>query len=117
MPFDVMMVFDIILTGVGIYLVIAAFRMKRAKEIPSLLATQEEAGHCRDREGFIRTVYKKLAGLGTLAAGFGAASLLNGVWPVVASAYVLFAARVLFLAGCMWLLSRIRTEREKYFAF
>lgn len=111
----IMIIFDVVIMAVGFSLMYSAWRMKKTGEVSALLATRDEIETCRDKNGFIRYIWKKMAGLGLLAAVFGIASLWNDAWKAAGGAYVQTAARLLFLGGCLWLLSQIRKGREYFF--
>lgn len=112
---EVMVVFDVVILAVGLYLIYAVWRMKKTGEISELVVTRDEIKKCRDKDGFIRDICKKMAWLGILATAFGMISLLNDAWKAVGNAYVQTAVRLLFIGGCLWLSSQIRKGRERFF--
>ncbi len=109
-----MIIFDVIIAVLGIYLVYTALRMNQMQKISTLLVNQDAIAKCRDKKGFIQSVYKKMAGFGAGSIVFGALGCINDTICDFGRAYNIVSVCVYFVAW--FLFSReMRKDREKFF--
>lgn len=110
---DIMMIFDLLIVVFGVYMVIAAFKMKKSGVINTVLITPEESAKCSDREGFIGDMYWREAFFGALMALLGAVGFVNdrivslGGWNIV--------EMIVFLAVFLWFQWSLNRARKQFF--
>ncbi len=113
MTMHVMLVFDAVIAAFGLYLVWAAWNMKRTKEVCPLLFGAEEKS-CKDKEGCIEGIYRQMLLFGLLAALYGGLGLFNGVLHAFGKTFDVICA-LAFLLACFWFFAQIRKSRDRYF--
>jgi len=74
---DVMMIFDVVMIGIGIYMMAAAWGMKQKNEISPVLLAEEELIKCRNKEGFIAYIYWREIVMGAALFIYGIIRLLD----------------------------------------
>ncbi|MBR5316721.1 MAG: hypothetical protein IKU39_02375 [Lachnospiraceae bacterium] len=74
---DVMMIFDIVMIGIGIYMVFTAWGMKQKNKISSILLAEEELVKCQDEVGFVTYIFGKEIVMGVALVSYGAVGLLD----------------------------------------
>ena len=74
---DVMMIFDVVMIGIGIYMVVTSLQMKKENAISQILLAEEELIKCKDTEGFISYSYWREVVMGVALVLYGAISLLD----------------------------------------
>lgn len=109
-----MVIFDLIILGLGIYLLYTSVQMKKKGEISTLIVNSEEIPKCRDKQGFIDFMYKKTLILAIVALVFG---ILAGISDGIHSfgKYFTIGADVIFVVTWLWFIVEQRKGREKYF--
>ena len=110
---DIMTIFDLLLLVVGVYMVIASFRMKKTGVISTVLVTEEESGSCADKEGFIRDMYWREALLGAVMVLLGGLGFLNE--RVIAIAAWSVVEMLVFLSAFLWFQWGLNRARQRYF--
>ena len=110
---EIMTIFDLLIFVVGVYMVIAALRMKRTGVISTVLVTEEESHSCVDKEGFIRDMYWRETLLGALM-------VLLGIFGVLNDRVISFRAggiveMLVFLAAFLWFQWGLNRARKKFF--
>jgi len=74
---DVMMIFDMVMVGIGVYMAVAAWGMKKKNEISPILLAEEELVKCQDKEGFITYIYWREVVMGVALILYGVIGLLD----------------------------------------
>lgn len=74
---DVMMIFDVVMIGLGVYMMITAWNMRRKNEIGTMVLAEEELARCNDKEGFITYIYWREAVMGGALIMYGVIELLD----------------------------------------
>ena len=103
---NTMMIFAIIVMILGVYLVIAAIRMKKSGRIGAGIITKDEINHCKDPKGFIRFMYRK--------------EILFGIITILVGASVFFHQKssllemIVFLVAFVWFQYSLRTARDAF---
>lgn len=111
---DVMTIFNVIIVIFGIYMVIAALKMKKSGEISSAVITREEIASCRDKRGFIDFMYWREAVFGGIVSLMGVLGLINDF--VVSLGKFSLIQMVLFLGAFFWFQYQLRAARKKFLA-
>lgn len=111
---DVMTIFNVIIVIFGIYMVIAALKMKKSGEISSAVITREEIAACRDKRGFIDFMYWREAVFGGIVFLMGVLGLINDL--VVSLGKFSLIQMVLFLGAFFWFQYQLRAARKKFLA-
>lgn len=73
----VMILFDVLITILGLYIVFNALRMKTKDIIPSILLTPKELKYCRDQYGFIDYMFPFTLVFGFVCIAFGVVNILG----------------------------------------
>ena len=109
---NIMAVFDIVIIGFGIYMIVAGVKMKKTGEISSMVLAEEELKKCKDKDGFINYIYWKEAIFGAVMAVTGILGLVNEL--VKSLGKFNYVEVVLFLAVFLWFWRELGAAREKY---
>ena len=111
---DYMLIFDILIGALGLYLVYTAFQMKRSGEISTMIINQDDITRCKDKQGFIDMIYRKVAVFGGVSLVF---SVFNGISDGIHSFGRVFniAGVTVFLIVWIWFTWHLRKGREKFF--
>lgn len=56
---NLVLIFDVIIAGLGIYLIYSAFQMKKTGEISNVIINELEVTKCKDRKSFIQSIYNQ----------------------------------------------------------
>lgn len=112
MTMDVMTIFDAVITIFGVYMIGAAFKMKKTGEISSAVITAEEIRKCKDKKGFIAFIYWKEALFGALIVLVGILGIIND--QVVSLGAFNIVEMLVFLAAFLWFQSQLRRARERF---
>lgn len=110
---NMMVIFDVIVVAFGIYMVASALKMNRSGEISSMLVSKEEIGKCKDKNAFIRNIYKKEAAFGVIMALVGILNLVDAL--VITIKYANIAEMLVFLFAFLWFNRELRDARTDYF--
>ena len=73
---NLVLIFDVIIAGLGIYLIYSAFQMKKTGEISNVIINELEVTKCKDRKSFIQSIYNQVIILGAIAVIFGVRTVL-----------------------------------------
>lgn len=110
---DVMMIFELVMMGIGIYMLIAAFNMKKKNEIGTVILAEEEVLRCSDKTGFITYIYWREAVLGSALILYGVVGLLEQY--VFQVGRVLdFVCIVILLVIFGWFYNGLQNARKKF---
>lgn len=109
---NVMIIFNIVIMGFGIYMVAAALKMKNTGEINSAVITEEEIAKCKDKKAFIEFIYWREAVFGVMVVIVGALGLVDDL--IVSLGSFNFIEMIVFLLGFIWFQSGLRKAREKF---
>ncbi len=97
-----MNIFDLLITGSGLYLLYAAVALKVKKQITKgvMVSKDVDVERIRDKEGFIQYMFPKVLLMGLFTVGFGMTNLLGARmhWPSWVS-IVAIVAYLLTLIG------------------
>lgn len=111
---DMMVVFDAIMTILGVYIVFSTIKMKKEGLVPTLFVPVEEMTRCKDVEGFIAYLFPKGMGLGLIGTGFGIVGICNDALANLGQ-LVNVIALVIFIAAWVWFSVQFRKGKEKFF--
>lgn len=109
---NVMIIFNIVIMGFGIYMIAAALKMKKTGVISSAVITEEEIAKCKDKKGFIEFMYWREAFFGVLIIIVGALGLVDDL--VVSLGIFNIIEMLVFLAAFLWFQTGLRKAREKF---
>lgn len=110
---NIMTIFDIIILLFGVYMIGAAFKMKKSGVISSAVITPEEIASCRDKSGFIEFMYWKEAVFGGIVLLVGILGLVNE--QLVSLGIFNIIEMILFVAAFVWFQHQLRVARERFF--
>ena len=117
--FDIMLIFDIIIAGLGAYLLYTAIRMRKENEVPEIFVAKEEASRCEDKSGFSTYMFPK-----TIV--FAIISIVSGILCFLADIKLLpldkksgnifgIVMLLIFLAGWLYFTVFLKRAKGKYF--
>lgn len=112
MKIDVMTIFNAIIVIFGLYMVIAALKMKKSGEISSTVIAQEEIASCRDKNGFIDFMYWREAAFGGIVFLMGVLGLVNDL--VISLGKFSLVQMVLFLGAFFWFQHELGKARRTF---
>lgn len=110
---NVMVVFDVVITLFGLYMVISSFKMKKTGVISSTVVSKQEIMNCKKPEEFIQFMYWKEAIFGAVIMTVGVLSLLDEL--VVTLGIANLIEMLVFLGTFIWFTRELRKAREKFF--
>lgn len=106
---------DIVIAFVGIYLAVAAFRMKKSGTVSDLVVPQEEIKKCKDPKAYVN-------GIVPYMYFFAVVSFVVGVIGILCDTKVLAVGRIwtyveliAFLAAFAFFYYGMRRVKERYF--
>lgn len=111
---NMMLIFDVVIILLGLYMTVAALRMKKSGKISTVVLAQEEIKKCKDTQGFISFLYWKEAAFGGMTVLVGIFGLLDGQREV--SGIPEFVRMLVFLAAFFWFQNELRKARSRYCA-
>lgn len=118
--FNIMLIFDIIIAGVGVYLLYSYIIMKKDREIPSAFVAEEQIRKCKDKDGFINYMLPRtlIFAIGSMASGILCFLADLKVLPLSKHAGSIFGVTMLLVFLTIWLIfsSSMKNARVKYFA-
>lgn len=109
----ILAVFDAVILGFGIYLVIAGSKMKKTKEIGTLILAEEEIKGCMYKEQIAAYFCWREAVMGLVFILFGVLRLLNK-FVLKANGVLDICLMVLLLATVFWFFKSIQTARSVF---
>ena len=110
---DVMMIFDIVMIGLGLYMMIAAWNMKKKNEIGSVILAEEELARCKDKAGFIAFIYWREAVLGGALMIYGVIGLLDK-FIFKAGSMLDYISVILLLVFFAWFYQGLQSARRQF---
>lgn len=111
---DFMLIFDLIITGLGLYLIYSSLKMKNTGQLSTIVVSQDDMARCKDKQGFIETIAMKSVGFGVVALMYGILAILNDVYAVFGKYFNMIGA-VVFIGTWLWFAGELRKAREKFF--
>lgn len=109
---DVMLIFDVILIVFGLYMIGAAFQMKKQGRISSVMLTPEEITKCKNPTGFITYMYGREVTFGVAVVVMGIFGLLNDLIFELSAYNVV--EMLLFLGAFLWFQGELRKARMNF---
>lgn len=109
---EVMLIFYVVMMGFGVYMIGAAFKMKKTGEISSAVITEEEIAKCKNKQEFIEFVYWKEAIFGVMIILVGTLGIIND--KVVSLGIFNIVELVVFLGAFVWFQNSLRKAREQF---
>ncbi len=113
MKFDFMIIFDVVVTLLGIYLMFIGFRMKKDAKIPPSFVAKEEMVTCRDEAGFANFLFPRTILFALTSLAFGIEGMVNDLI-IAINPYVNVAMIIVFLLGWSWFSIGLRKGRGEY---
>jgi len=110
---DVMMIYDVAMMGIGVYMIAAAFNMKKNNEIGTLILAEEEVQKCKDKAGFITYMYWRVAVMGAGLIFYGAMELLDD-YVLKIGGVLDYIPLILVLVVLAWFYRGLQTARTNY---
>lgn len=111
---DFMLIFDLIITGLGLYLIYSSLKMKNTGQLSTIVVSQDDMARCKDKQGFIEAIAMKSVGFGVVALIYGILAILNDVNAVFGKYFNMIGA-VVFIGTWLWFAGELRKAREKFF--
>ena len=110
---DVMMIFDVLMIGIGIYMIAAGLQMKKENTISKILLAEEELIKCKNTKAFISYIYWREAIMGVALVLYGAIGLLDKfVFKI--GGILEYIPIVLLLIVFFWFYNGLQTARIKF---
>ncbi|MQN00945.1 MAG: hypothetical protein DUD27_00975 [Lachnospiraceae bacterium] len=117
--FNIMLVFDLAIAGLGAYLLYTAFHMRQEKKVPPILLAKEEVDRCEDPEGFTSYMFPKTLVFAVVSTICGILCFLSDlkVLPLSQKSGNIFGIVMLliFLAVWLYFIFFLKKAKEKYF--
>lgn len=113
---NLMTMFDLIITIMGIYMIMEAIKMKNTGELSKTVINEKEMNHCKDKKGFIDFVYPRAIVFGGFLILYGVLDYVNEYvysFGVVLDIIIL----ILFVGGFIWFMKQLSKARGKFFGF
>ncbi len=111
---DYIVIFDVIVAALGLYLIAAAYKMKKTGEPNAVLAGSEEVLKCRDKKGFVGAIYGQTFFFGFVCLAFGAFGCVSDAVFSFGRAFEIGSAAV-FLLAWFWFSRELRKKKELFF--
>jgi len=109
----ILSVFDFVILGFGIYLFFSGMKMRKTKEIGTLVLTEEEVKRCENKEALADFFYWREAVMGGIFVLFGAFRLLDK-FVLKIGGMLDIALMVVLLITALWFYKSLMTAREKF---
>ncbi|MCR5668480.1 MAG: hypothetical protein K6G05_05450 [Lachnospiraceae bacterium] len=116
-----MLLFDVIVLMLGFYILFQARAMKINQEVPSLFVSPSEMRQCRNKKGFILSLYPKANIFGIVDIIFGLEGVYNdGISAMNESMVQLnevvnIIVLLIFVAVWIWFSVQLRKAKEEFF--
>lgn len=110
---NAMVIFDVVITLFGFYMILSSFQMKKTGVISSTVVSKQEIMNCKNPTEFIAFMFWKEAVFGAVIMVVGALSLIDEL--VVSLGPVNFAEMIIFLVAFIWFTRELRKAREQFF--
>lgn len=109
-----LLIFDVIITILGAYVIFSAFQMKRKGEISSFIVNPAEITRCKDKNGFINHIFSKTIIFGVICLVFGILAIINDSM-VSLGAFFNAGGVIVFLGVWVWYNTQVRKGKEQFF--
>lgn len=113
MTLVVLAVFDAVILGLGIYLIIAGNKMKKTQEIGTLILTEEEIKGCVYKEKMAAFFCWRETVMGIVFILFGVLRLMNK-FVLKANGVLDICLMILLLVTVLWFFKSIQTARSVF---
>ena len=110
---DTIMIFDVAMIGIGVYMAVTAFNMKKNNEIGTLILAEEEVNKCKDKAGFITYIYWRAAVMGAALVLYGALELMSK-YLFALEGFLKYLPLIFILAVLVWFYRALQTARNNY---
>ena len=110
---DVMLIFDIVMRGIGIYMVAAGLKMKKENVISPILLAEEEIIKCMDTKGFIAYIYWREVMLGAVLVLYSVIVLLDK-YIFKIGGVLEYAPLVVLIMVLFWFYGGLQTARTRF---
>lgn len=111
---DFMLIFDLVIAGLGLYLIYSSLKMKQTGELSTIVVNQDDMARCKNKQGFIEAIAMKSVYFGIIALIFGILAILNDFYSLLGKYFNVVGA-VVFIGAWMWFAGELRKAREKFF--
>lgn len=109
----ILSVFDVIIAVLGIYLITSAVKMKKTKEIGTVILTPEEIGRCKRKEELAEFLCWREMVLGVVFLLFGFIRLLDTYVLKIGGVLDILLMIVLIIA-VLWFFKSLQTARAEF---
>lgn len=109
---NIMMIFDVIIFGYGVYMVYCAKQMRETGQPPTILLNPMELVGARDIAGFCKAMYKPLMLFGIMAMVYGVVGMVNDLFVSMQMINLLLIG--IFLLMCVWFFREMKHNKTKY---
>lgn len=109
---SMMILFDFIILGYGLYMVYSAYQMKKTNQPPTLIVNQADLIGARDVKSFCEAMFKPFVLFGMMAIIYGVIGLVNDMY--LKTPMMNFVSVLLFLILCFWFLREMKKNKIKY---
>lgn len=111
---EYMLIFDVVIAGLGAFLIYTAHKMKNTGEISTIVVNREEMPRCKNKKGFIQAIATKTVYFGVVSLSFGILAIVNdlcGLW----GRYFNIIGSVVFMAAWFWFSNELRKSKGEFF--
>lgn len=108
----IMLIFDVVIFGYGVYMVYSARQMQETKQPPTILLNPMELVGARDIPGFCEAMYKPLILFGIMAMIYGIVGMVNDIFVSIQTVNLVSIG--LFLIMCIWFFRQMKNNKTKY---
>lgn len=111
---DFVIIFDVIITGLGMYLIFASFQMRRTGQISTVIINKEEIARCRDKKGFTQSIFGQTLAIGLFSLIYGGLGIVNDTLYALGGIFD-FGGVVVFLVLWFWYTRELKKKKELFF--
>jgi len=111
---DYMLIFDVVIAGLGLYLIYSALKMKNTGEVSAIVVNQEDMARCKNKKGFIEAIAMNAVYFGSVALLYGILAIINDVYAVLGKYFNVIGA-VVFIGSWLWFSGKLRKAKEEFF--
>ena len=111
---NLVLIFDVIIAGLGIYMIYSAFQMKKTGEISNVIINELEVTKCKDRKSFIQSIYNQTVIFGAISVIFGVLGCINDTVFSLGKVFDIGGVFI-FVGAWLWFTREVRKKKGEYF--
>lgn len=105
--------FDAIIAGLGIYLIASAVKMKKTREVGTLILTPEELERCKQKDALAEFLCWREMVIGVVFLLFGFVRLLD-TYVLKAGGVLDILVMIVLIVAVLWFFKSLQTARAEF---